>query len=168
MGIRIVSKSVTLTLRDLSEFLYHLDNIYKAEFFLKTERTYRPYFYRQRLKDYESLYVARIEERSPLHLIVVPSLPYRDIIYTLTEIIKIVIELKARQMIEREYSSRQRRELLRYEVKRELEIRRLMHDDLVVEETVKLTESRVDLESVELDEKTFEDYFNRPPPKDNL
>ena len=162
MGIRIVSKSAKLTLRDLSQFLYLLDNIYKAELFLKTERKYAvPYFYRQKLKDSESLYIARIEEKSPLHLIIVSSLPYKDISHILVEIIKIAIALKvgkyAGRRIER---PRQDRELRRSFVRRELEYRRLAHDDLIVEEIVKMSYSRVDIEEVDIDSKTFEDYFN--------
>lgn len=166
MAVTIVTKSAKLTLRDLSEFLYHLDNIYKAELFQKIKRKYTiPYFYREKLKENEALYIARINEQSPLHLIIVPSVSYGDLLNTLMQIIAVVVAVKLASGNRRGAGQRQEKERRRTEVRMEMERREIRHDDMIVEEVVKMTYSKVDIDYTEIDKKTFEDYFKEPPPK---
>src|SRR5690348_15111085 len=95
MGIRIKSKSDKFTVNELSQFLYHLDNIYKAEVFLLQGKEYNiSNFYGMKLKDSESLFVGPISKQSPLDLTLVPTITGDGIAATILGIIQTVISVK--------------------------------------------------------------------------
>lgn len=168
MGIRITSKSDKITLQDLSEFLHHLDNIYKAEVFLLQNKENKiPEFYKKKLKNSESIFVAKILKQSPWDILIVPAITYGEmagILFTILQIIRDEMRSRRnRNSDNNENEKNQRKRMMKAEFEHR-QVRR--YDDVVIEESVKMTFSKIEIDDVEIHDETYRDYFGEDPKDD--
>lgn len=159
MGIRIKSKSDKFTVNDLSQFLYHLDNIYKAEVFLLQGKEYNiSNFYGMKLKDSESLFVGPISKQSPFDITLVPTVTDGEIASILLGIIQTIISVTRQKDKSKQHNDKKENETKNM-IQIEFERRDIEHNDVIREEALKITFLNIKIEDVELVNKTFRDYF---------
>ncbi|MGI0046433.1 MAG: hypothetical protein ACREBB_04505 [Nitrosotalea sp.] len=165
MGIRIKSTSDKFTLRDLSEFLYHLDNIYKAEVFLLQNIEYeKSDFYKIKLKDSESLFVGPISKKSPFDIILVPTITIGGMAGIIFGIIQIIINLKNSKNEKNNYKKSEKSKIT-ITIRHEIERKQIPHNDIVLDEIKEVIDSKIDINDVTVEDRTYRDYFGEDIPK---
>jgi len=163
MGIRIKSKSDIITVKEFVDFLYHLDNIYKAEVLLLQHKEYNSSnFHKIKLKHSESLFIGPISKQSPFDLTLVPTITYDGMASIIFGIIQTIIAVKLWYRDKNKENKIEENETKKM-IKIELTRRQIKHDDIIVEETAKITLSGIEIDSAEIVDKTFSDYFGDIP-----
>lgn len=157
MGIRIVTKSKKFTVQDFSEFLEHLNILYQDLVFLYNGRDYNiPDFDKAIRRHSEPLYVAEITKKSPLNIVVVPSISYGDAIQSALSILAILISLRSKHNKKTQRDS-EGEEHLKREIKKALETDNKIYNDALVREMMELYYNRIEMDKVNIENITYND-----------
>ncbi len=147
--IFIHSKEEIFSVRDLSELLYNIDNIYKILIFEKEEKK-KLFYYKVKLPLKDALLINRISKESPFGIEISPSITYGDILQTLVSIISIAAAIRLNN--QNQTKDKKDKENLRNFIRRELERKRIKISEELVSEIAKLSKRRIKIEIVREEE----------------